>query len=179
MSHSQQIKKIAVIGNVAGGKTRLSRKISAKHNIPLTHIDSIQFLPGMIIRPMPETREIINKITSQETWLIDGFGPLDILEKRFALADRIIFIDLPLWRHLWWCCKRQLKNIYSRRAELPDGCNELTYNHTKKLFKTIWQIHKKMRPELIRILNRDKNKPKLIWIKSVGELKGVLDNGTL
>lgn len=155
--------KIAMIGNSGGGKTKLSRHLGAVYKIPVTHVDSIQFLPGMIIRPMEETRKFLNEIQNQENWLIDGYGPLDMIEKRFALADKIIFIDMPLWRHYWWCAKRQIKSLLGfRRIELPEGCYEATLPHTIKLFKTVWKVHTQMRPELLRILNRPQHKQKLV-----------------
>ncbi|MGZ3770094.1 MAG: flagellar protein FlaR [Bdellovibrio sp.] len=173
-----EIKKIAIIGNIAGGKTKLSQQLSKIYAIPVTHIDSVQFLPGMIIRPHSETKEIINTITShEEKWIIDGFGPLDILEKRLQLADHIVFVDLPLWRHYLWCLKRQIKNLWKPRAELPSGCNELTIVHTRKLFKTIWQIHSKMRPEMTRILLRDNLKNKVTFIRTLEKLNSVHKNG--
>ena len=169
--------KVVVIGNIAGGKTRMSRRLAELHGLPLTHIDSIQFLPGMVMRPLPETREALNAVTSQEKWLVDGFGPLDILEKRFALADRIVFIDLPLWRHYWWTIKRQISNLWSRRAELPEGCDERDWEHTKKIFKTLRQIDSKMLTELRRILNRDTNKSKTIFIHNLQQWNDLYSAG--
>lgn len=131
------------------------------------HIDSIQFLPGMKIRPHAETKQAIENVTQQEKWLIDGFGPLEILEKRFALADVIVMIDLPLWRHYWWCSKRQISNLWTRREELPPDCSEVSWSHTLKQYKTLKQIHTKMRPELLRILNRPSNKNKTIFVRTL------------
>lgn len=157
--------KITVIGNSGGGKTTLSRLLGKQYKVPVIHIDSIQFLPGMIIRPMDETRKILNDIQAEENWLMDGYGPLDMIEKRFAMADKIIFIDMPLWRHYWWCVKRQMKSLLGfRRVELPEGCYEATLPHTIKLFKTVWKVHTQMRPELLRILNRPQHKQKLVLI---------------
>lgn len=173
-----EVLKIAVIGNIAGGKTRLSKRLSHLHDLPVTHIDTLQFLPGMLIRPHSETKEILNQITqNHDRWLIDGFGPLDILEKRLQLADRVVFIDLPIWKHYWWCAKRQATNFWSPRSELPTGCNELTFSHTKKLFKTLWQIHTKMRPELIRILNRKNLITKVVFIRTTREWNHIYKSG--
>src|SRR6476469_9572348 len=102
----------------------------------------------MKIRPLPETRAALNEITAQENWLIDGYGPLDMIEKRFGLADVVVFIDFHLSRHIWWCTKRQIQSFWSKRSELPEGCNEATWEHTVKLFKALWRVHKQMRPEL-------------------------------
>ncbi|MDZ4677954.1 MAG: flagellar protein FlaR [Oligoflexia bacterium] len=174
---SDKILKILIIGNAAGGKTVLSKSLSKIYDLPHTPVDSIQFLPGMIIRDLNETRKILNEITSQEKWLIDGFGPLDLLQKNILLADKIIFVDLPIWRNYLWALKRQFKSLWSKRIELPEGCNEATLSHTVKLFKTLWRIHSKMRPELLKIMSRDNIKHKTIHIRSMGQWKLVHKNG--
>ena len=169
--------KIAVIGNGGGGKTTLSRRLGEIHQLPVTHVDSIQFIPGMQIRPMEETRKILGEITAQENWLIDGYGPLDMIEKRFMMADKIIFVDFPLARHYWWCTKRQIKSLWSRRSELPEGCNEASWAHTVKLFKTLWRVHTQMRPELIRILKRDGLRDKVLFITKFTQWKAIFNGG--
>ena len=108
-----EVKKVAVIGNAGGGKTALSRRLAQHYNLPLIHVDSIQFVPGMKMRPYKESISILLEREAQDKWIIDGYGPLDIIEKRFLKADHVIFIDFPLWRHYWWCTKRQIQNPVS------------------------------------------------------------------
>lgn len=163
------IQKIAVIGNGGGGKTTLSRQLGRLHGVPVTHVDSIQFVAGMHIRPHSETIKILEDLQARDLWLIDGFGPLDIIEKRFKQADRIVFVDLPLWRHYWWCTKRQIKSLWVTRSELPDGCSEASFSHTIKLFKTLWRVHHQMRPELLKIFARENIKEKMVVIRSLSD----------
>ena len=177
MRERDQFHKIAVIGNAGGGKTRLSRRLSELHQLPVVHVDSIQFLPGMNIRPQDETRSVLRDVAGRERWLIDGFGPLDLIEQRFQLADQVVFIDFPLWRHAWWCSKRQIKSFWQRREELPIGCNEATFAHTVKLFKTLWRVHKQMRPELVRILQRQNLRGKVIFIQNLKQWNRVYRQG--
>jgi adenylate kinase family enzyme len=174
---NQNIQKIAVIGNAGAGKTTLSRRLHEIYQIPLTHVDSIQFVAGMQIRPYKESIQMLNQIQDQDSWIIDGYGPLDILQPRLQKADRIVFIDFPIWRHYWWCTKRQIQNIWSRRQELPEECNELTWQHTLKLFKTIHRVHKLMRPELLRILQREQLKNKVVRISHLKEWNEVFQKG--
>lgn len=173
------ILKITVVGNIAGGKSRLSRRLSKIHNLPLTHVDSLQFLPGMKIRPQDETRQALLAVTRQERWIIDGYGPLDLIEKRFQAADKVIFVDFPIWRHYWWLSKRQVTNLWNPREELPEGCHEISWGHTVKLYKTLWQIHSKMRPELLRIFARDDLKDKVLFVRTLKEWESVFKNGVL
>ena len=171
------MQKISVIGNAGGGKSVLSRRLSVHHDVPLTHVDSIQFLPGMKIRPHVESIEILRAVQAKPRWLIDGYGPLDILVERLKASDKIVFIDFPIWRHYWWCTKRQLSNAFSRREELPEGCDEATLAQTRKLYKTLWQVHTKMRPELKRILARPEIKERLIVVETLSEFQRLLRMG--
>lgn len=156
-----------MIGNAGAGKTTLSRALAEIHGLPLFPVDSIQFLPGMKIRPHKESIEILRGIQAQAQWLVDGYGPLDILQERLAAAERVVFIDFPLWRHYWWCTKRQISVLWSPRSELPQGCQEATWSQTMKLYKTLWQVHTKMRPEMLRILNREELRKKVIFVRSL------------
>jgi len=171
------IKKVAVIGNAGGGKTAMSRHLADLYSLPVVHVDSIQFVSGMKIRPHKESIAILLDYEEQEKWIIDGYGPLDIIVKRFAKADKIVFIDFPLWRHYWWCTKRQIQNLWSKRAELPEGCDERSWEHTVKLYKTLWRVHKQMRPELIRILNREHLRNKVVIVRAYSQWKALAKQG--
>lgn len=172
-----KIKKILVVGNAAGGKTRLSRRLAEIYKLPVTHVDSIQFLPGMKIRPLDETRKALSETTSQSEWIIDGHGPLDQIEKRFLVADRIVFVDLSLFTHYWWLAKRQIKSLWSQRPELAKGCNEATLAHTLKVIQTMKSMHRQMRPELLRIFDRENLRGKVIRIKNRKEWQQVFEKG--
>lgn len=174
-----RIKKIAVIGNGGGGKTTLSRALSKMYRLELTHVDSIQYLPGMQTRNVEETRNILNQISSGDSWIIDGFGPLDVMDRRFQLADRIVFIDFPLWRHYWWCTKRQLKSIWFPRSEIPDGCNEATLSRTVELFKILWRVHTQIKPQLIAVFDRPEIKHKVIAVRSLDHWQRLFNEGVL
>lgn len=173
----KQVKKIVIVGNVGGGKTILSRQLALLYQLPLTHVDSIQYTADLQMRPYRDSIEVLNQIQKQDSWIIDGYGPLDIIEQRFQLADRIVFVDLPLWRHYWWCFKRQVLSLWAPRKELPAGCDEATWRHTVKLFKTIRKMHKLMRPELLRIFARENLKGKMCYVTSLSEWRNLYRDG--
>jgi len=171
------MKKIAIIGNGGGGKTTLSRRLHELYQLPITHVDSIQYTAGMKSRPIDETRKILNEVTESEKWIIDGFGPLDVMEKRFLNADLIVFVDFPLWRHYWWCTKRQIKSFWSPRKELPEGCNEASMAHTLRLYKILWRVHQQIRPQLLEIFSRPEVAPKVIPIENLVSWNQFYKNG--
>lgn len=172
-----ELKRIAVIGNACSGKTRLSRALAEIHGLPLTHVDSVQFLSGMQLQDPALTRKILTDISDNEKWIIDGFGPLKIIEDRFQKADAVVFIRFPLWRNYWWCTKRQLRGIFFRRPELPEDCFESTVPQTLKLIKTIWNVHFGMWPQLDRIFKQEIYSKKIVYIRTLADFSKIFDSG--
>lgn len=163
--------RIAIIGNSCGGKTKLARCLAKKFKLPLIHVDQIQYLEGLKFRPYKESIQILNIEQNKSEWIIDGFGPLDILENRLEKSDLIIMIDLPIWVHYFWAVKRTLQLMIKRqRQELPHNSSERNIKHIRKLLKTIYQVHTKMRPEMLRILDRENFKQKTQIIRTIDEL---------
>lgn len=163
--------KIAVIGNSCSGKTTLSRKLGVQTGLPVFHVDTIQFDSNLNIRPYKESIDALCKIQSQERWIIDGYGPLDILQERLQKADLIIFIDPPIWRLYFWLGKRQLQNVFKRRSELVPGISELNWRHFMKAIKGIHKVHHLMRPEMLRILEGENISPKVKRVNSNSNLE--------
>ncbi len=131
------------------------------------------YAKGVITQTLHE----LDQIQLAERWIIDGFGPLDHLQQRFSLADKIVLIDLPLRVHYFWAVKRIIGLIFKARPELPIGAQELRLDHLLKLFDSIKKYHRLMRPELLRILARPANSAKLVHINSVSNLNLILSQG--
>lgn len=167
-------KKISVIGNACSGKTTLSRHLAEKYQLPLVHVDSIQFLPGMQLRNPDDTRKLLMDEAQKEAWIIDGLGPLKIIEKRLQLSDVIICLRPPLWKNYLRCIKRQITGLFIRRSELPPDCFESTPAQTFKLFSTIRNVHNGLWPQLDRIFLEETYRSKVIYVRSSKDLKRLI-----
>ena len=168
---SDGVTRIAIIGNEGGGKTTLARKIALKRRLPITHVDSIQYLAGFVARPEDETRHLLNKIANEEKWIIDGYGPFDVLEKRLARAHVIILVNFPVWRHYWWTIKRQFGALFHPRSELPPGCSERSPLHVLGLLRTISRMKQHVLPVLKELLIKNHYSSKVFEVTTVEEWK--------
>lgn len=163
--------KVAVIGNAGGGKSTLCRRLGQAKRLPHYYVDLIQWQPNWIPTPADDVSRKLADILQEERWIIDGWGDWDSIEKRFSSADTIIMVDMPLYYHYWWSIKRQIKNIFQPREDLPPNCPML--GKSKQLLQTIAYVHKYMRPQLLELLDvyqHDSNTQVYI-LRSPSELK--------
>ena len=161
--------RVAVIGNAGGGKSTLCRTLSRARKLPFFPIDQIQWKPGWTPASYDEVKREHDRILAEERWIIDGWGPFDLIEARFAASDTIIFVDLPLYVHYWWTIKRQVACLFRPRSDGPEGCPMLPM--TWPLLKMIWQIHRQARPKLLDMVDRYRPSKDVFHIQSPRALR--------
>ncbi len=162
--------RIAVVGNTCSGKTVFSKKLESLLKLPLVHVDSVQFVEDLQLRNPDETRLILKKYAEGPQWIIDGVGPLKILEDRLCKADLIVVLRPPILLNLLYLLKRQFTLIFKRRAELPaHSRTESTPNRTFLLFKHMLNVHQGLWPQLDRILFSKNYNQRVLYINSSDE----------
>jgi adenylate kinase family enzyme len=144
--------RIAIIGNAGGGKSTLARKIGKALDLPVTHVDSIQYRSEWQRTPTAECDRILDAAAQADRWVIDGFGSDALIEQRINIADTVVFVDFPLWRHYWWAGKRQWAARHGQRSELPENCPEFSFAHTRRLFAIMWLVHRDYTPWFRKLL---------------------------
>jgi adenylate kinase family enzyme len=160
--------RVAVIGNAGGGKSVLCGALSRARQLPHFPVDQIQWRPGWQLVADEEFAEIHDGLLARDAWIIDGFGPWPAIEKRFDLADTIVFVDLPLWRHYWWATKRQLAAIFRERPDGPAGCPMLPV--TFRLYRMMWWVHRRLRPKLLAAIDARRGTRRIFHIRSLRDL---------
>ncbi len=161
--------RIVVIGNGGGGKTTLSRAIAEATELPLHEVDRIQYRAGWEVAPAAEVTSEIEQIIATDRWIIDGFGPWPTFESRCERADTVIFVDFPLWIHFWWAAERQVSAARGEaRLGGPEGCP--LDGMTEKVFRAIGFVHEEIRPKILELLPRVRDRVDLIEIHSPEEL---------
>ena len=102
--------KIAILGYTGAGKSTLARKIGEKYDIPVLHLDKVNYTKNWKIRDIHESKEIVEDFLENESWVIDGnYSKLE-QDRRVEEADKIIFLDFPRFE----CLKRAHKRYTHR-----------------------------------------------------------------
>ena len=170
------MKKVAVFGKPANGKSTLSKKLAAATGIKLHALDSILYKPNGDEVDRTDYERAHDNILSSDEWIIEGFGPMNSLEsfnKRLKEADTLIYIDLPYLISYWLVTKRFLKGLFIKPEGWPDGCSILegTLQSYKvlKLCPMFWNDSFMQKLEKLSVNKR------LYVIRSVSELNRFIE----
>jgi len=110
-----------VFGNAGGGKSALAQRLAELTGLPLYVVDMMQFKPGGAKVPHDEFLQAHADIPLRDEWIIDGFGNMAIAWERFAAADTLIHVDLPLFVHSRWITKRLIKGLFADPPGWPEN----------------------------------------------------------
>lgn len=115
--------KIVVIGPAGSGKSTLSRKIATKTGAPYLELDSINHQADWQPIDKNEFREIVNELTHNSSWIIDGNYLSTIGKDAWKRADAVIWLDRPFFVVFTRLVSRTLRRTL-RREELWNGNKE-------------------------------------------------------
>ncbi len=154
------MRRVAIIGNAGGGKSTLAKRIAADLDTPYCSIDMLQWKPGWRFNPEFDAEH--DAWLQQPDWVIDGVGTWPSIERRFAAADTILWIDLPLSRHLWWATKRLAKNLRGPDEDVPPGCSLL--GNVYPFYRMILDIDRRHRGRLALAVEKARDAGKVVHV---------------
>jgi len=156
--------KVAVFGNAGGGKSTLSSRLAEITELPWVPLDSIQFQPGGSEVPHAEFKEAHDALLQQDQWIVDGFGSIDTVWERLNVADTLVYLDMPVWRHYWWVTKRFLQGAWGLPAGWPEGNSLL--KGTLKSYPTVRLCHAKLTPKYREYVEQAKASKRVYHLRS-------------
>jgi adenylate kinase family enzyme len=167
------MKRVAVFGNTGGGKSTLARRLAELTRLPLYPLDLIQFKPGGGKVPHEQYLRAHAELLRQDEWIIDGFGCVASAWERFAQADTLIYVDLPLVMHHWWATKRLLKAL----SVPPEGWpqNSPIWRSTINSYKVIWGCHRTLTPKYRQFVAEAAQSKRVHHLRSPAEMRALLD----
>src|SRR5438270_5569726 len=167
------MRRIAIIGNGGGGKSTLARALGRHLRLPVYEVDEVQWLSGWRRAPLDAVAQTLEGWAADDAWIIDGFGPWPVIDRRMGRADTIVYVDLPLRTHLWWAAKRQVASLARRRA----WAGQSAPPPTLLLFRTLRRVHA-MRSDLLELVTKNGRDAKLVHLRSPREMERWLSDAT-
>jgi adenylate kinase family enzyme len=165
--------KVAVFGNAGGGKSTLARRLAELTQLPLHPLDTIQFRPGGGAVPHEQYLKAHSALLTREAWIIDGFGCLASAWERFAAADTLVYVDLPLITHFWWVTKRLLKGQFATPEGWP--ANSPIWTSTINSYKVVWLCHRGLTPRYRQLVAGAARAKRVHHLTSPREIRAFLD----
>jgi hypothetical protein len=167
------MKRVAVFGNAGGGKSTLARQLAEITGLPLYVVDMLQFEEGGAGIPHDEYLELHQALLGQDTWIIDGYGDAVTVWERFARADTLVYVDLPLPVHYWRVTKRLIKGLLVDPSGWPK--DSPLWSSTLSSYKVIPLCHRYMTPKYRQFVADMANSKSVHHLKSPGEMTAFLD----
>ncbi len=164
------MKRVAVFGNTGAGKSTLARRLAELTGIPLFPLDLIQWRPGDVKVPHDEYLQKHADILARPAWIIDGFGCRKSAWERFAAADTLVYIDLPLVTHAWWVTKRLFRGLWVTPEGWPEGSRIL--RSTLRCYHTIWLCHRRLTPDYRKLVADARGEKRVHHLESAAEIAG-------
>ena len=117
--------KIAIIGNSGSGKSTLARRLAEHYDIPVLHLDSVQFLPQWEIRCQEEKVKMVGDFLDSHTqWVVDGTYSKLHYARRMEEADEIVVMLFSCGACLLRAYIRYRKYRNKTRPDMAEGCTE-------------------------------------------------------
>jgi len=169
----RRMKRVAVFGNTGGGKSTLAKRLAALTGLPLCPLDMIQYRIGGDPVPDEEYLKAHAELLRQEEWIIDGYGSADSAWERFAVADTLVYIDLPVHTHYWWVTKRLIKGLFVNPEGWPEGSP--IWSSTINCYKVAWSCHRGLTPRYRQLVVEAAASKRVHHLKSRAEMEAFLD----
>lgn len=167
------MKKVAVFGNAGGAKSTLARRLAELTQLPLYPLDTIKYRAGGGEVPHDDYLRAHADLLQRDVWIIDGFGCAASAWERFACADTLVYIDLPLFTHFIWVTKRLLKGLFAA----PEGWPERSpiVRSTINSYRVLWLCHRPLTPKYRQLVSEARQHKRVHHLRSAAEMNAFLN----
>lgn len=138
-----------IIGCCGSGKTTLARKLSNKLNLPLIHLDKLNWRDNWQNISKEEFDDLLWAEVIKPTWIIDGNYERTI-PLRLKYCDTVIYMDYSRISCLYGVIKRVVMGYGKSRPDMGGYCPE---RFDFDFIKFVWNFNKNNRKRYYDILS--------------------------
>ena len=120
---ASRLQRLLIVGSPAAGKSDLAQRIGLMASLPVHHLDALYYRPGWVDQNEERWRETVEKISSEERWVIDG-NHLNVMPQRLARAQAIFWLDYDRIETTKRVLSRMILPQPMPRLDLAEGCVE-------------------------------------------------------
>ena len=174
--HPQRLpamRRVAVFGNAGGGKSTLARQLAHLTGLPLHVLDCMQYRPGGEPVPHQDYLDAHAALLRQDRWIIDGFGCAASAWERFAAADTLIHVDLPLPLHWWWVSKRLLQGLRAPPPGWPE--HSPLWRSSLNSYRVLRLCHQRLTPRYRQLVAEQAAHKRAHWLRSPEEIRALVE----
>lgn len=153
--------KIAIFGYSGSGKSTLAAFLGEQHQLPVLHLDTVQFIENWQERNRQEALQMVATFMAQDSWVIDGNYSKFYQERRLEEADHVILLLFSPFASLKRIIERRVKYRNTARPDMAEGCPEkidggflwwVLYKGRNKAKRQHYQAIQKQYPEKVIVI---------------------------
>jgi adenylate kinase family enzyme len=139
------MQRIAIIGCSGTGKSTLARKVGARLDLPVVHLDALFWEPGWKEAEPEAFRARVAKALAGGRWVSDGNYNTRTFDLRLPQADLIVWLDQPLWLRFVRVAWRAFRHRRGGRLDMGPDCPEKL---DRAFLAFIWNFDRVTRPRI-------------------------------
>lgn len=117
--------KISILGYSGAGKSTLAKRLGEFYNIPVLHLDKVQYTENWEEREKEEKQRIVEEFLNKNlSWVIDGTYSGLHFKRRLEESDLIIILLFNRFTCFRRVISRYRKFRGKNRPDMADGCCE-------------------------------------------------------
>ena len=163
-----------MFGNAGGGKSTLARRLAAATRLPLYVIDMIRYRPGGGEVPHDEYLRIHAELLRRDEWIIDGFGSASSAWERFAVADTLVLVDLPLITHYLRVTKRLIVGLFTPPPGWPE--NSPIWSSSMSSYRVIPKCHRSLTPRYRQLIAESASSKRVYHLRSRADIEACVES---
>ncbi len=142
------VRRVSVVGNAGSGKSHLAQRIAAELGVPWVELDAIHHLPNWEPIDPEAFYAAVDKITSTESWVIDGNYRTVVVEGPvWRRADTVVWVDPPRRTVMRQVVFRSLRRVVRRQRLWNDNRESLrdllAWDPHRSVIRWAWAQHSK------------------------------------